>query len=122
MAADALPLALGAKHETYMSPLPTKAHRKNGDSGSTSAIKNLDDQNTTIAYMMALFGSLKLLQMILAQLELRSVTNVQYINRRCTDLANSLPELRTIVRHGQNALRESLAIRTAATISVEKLL
>ncbi|KAH8702829.1 hypothetical protein GQ44DRAFT_631205 [Phaeosphaeriaceae sp. PMI808] len=65
--------------------------------------------------------SLELLQLILAQLDLRSVLNVRYVNRRCADLVDSLPELRTIARYGQNALRGSLAINTAATISVEKL-
>lgn len=64
---------------------------------------------------------LELLQLILARLDLRSVMNVRYVNRRCADLVDSLPELRTIARHGQNALRGSLAINTAATISVEKL-
>jgi hypothetical protein len=65
--------------------------------------------------------SLELQQLILAQLVLRSVRNVRYVNRRCADLVDSLPELRTIARYGQNALRGSIAINTAATISVEKL-
>jgi hypothetical protein len=65
--------------------------------------------------------SLELLQLILAQLDLRSVLNVRYANRRCADLVDSLPEFRTIARCGQNALRGALAINTAATISVEKL-
>jgi hypothetical protein len=65
--------------------------------------------------------SLELLQLILAQLDLRSVLNVRYVNRRCADLVDSLPELRTIARYGQNALRGSLAINTTVTISVEKL-
>lgn len=65
--------------------------------------------------------SLELLQLILAQLDLRSVLNVRYVNRRCADITDSLPELQTIAHHGQNALRGSLAINTAATISVEKL-
>lgn len=64
---------------------------------------------------------LEFVQMILVQLDLRSVMNVRYANRWCADLVDSLPELRTIVRHGQTALRGSLAINTAAIISVEKL-
>jgi hypothetical protein len=64
---------------------------------------------------------LELLQLILARLDLRSVMNVRYVNRRCADLVDSLPELRAIARYGQNALRGSLAINTAANISVEKL-
>lgn len=65
--------------------------------------------------------SLELLQLILAQLDLRSVLNVRYIKRRCADLVDSLPELQTMVRYGQNALRGSLVIRTASTTSLENL-
>jgi hypothetical protein len=65
--------------------------------------------------------SLELLHLILAQLDLRSVLNVRYVNRRCAELVTSLPECRRIALYGQNALRGSLAINNAATITVEKL-
>lgn len=65
--------------------------------------------------------SLELLHLILAQLDIRSVMNVRYVNSRCAELVDSLPELRTIARNGQNALRGSLAINTAPNISVERL-
>ncbi|KAF1845757.1 uncharacterized protein K460DRAFT_282437 [Cucurbitaria berberidis CBS 394.84] len=65
--------------------------------------------------------SLELLHLILAQLDLISILNVRYVNKRCSDLTDSLPELQAIARYGQNALRGSLAINTAAAITVEKL-
>lgn len=85
----------------YATPLPRKPAKRNA-----GVLETLSSE---------------LLQLTLAQLDLRSVLNVRYVNRRCFDIVDSLPELRKIARYGQSALRGSLAINTAATISVEKL-
>jgi hypothetical protein len=58
---------------------------------------------------------------IIAQMYVGSALNVQYVNRRRTDLIDLLPELRTIARYSENVLRGSLAIYTIVTVSVEKL-
>lgn len=64
---------------------------------------------------------LELLQEIFGQLDLRTLTNVRYVNRRATELVDSLPQYRAITTHARNALRGILGIGTGRWITCSLL-
>ncbi|KAH6653365.1 hypothetical protein BKA67DRAFT_501432, partial [Truncatella angustata] len=63
----------------------------------------------------------ELQQEILSQLDLRSLTVFQRVNRRATELVNSLPQYKTINTHALNALRGILSIETGKWITYKTL-
>jgi hypothetical protein len=63
----------------------------------------------------------ELLQEILSQLDLRTLTDFRRINRRAIELVNSLPQYKAINTHALNALRGILSIETGRWITCRTL-
>jgi hypothetical protein len=64
---------------------------------------------------------LEILQDVLVQLDLRSLMNFRYVNKRAVELVASLPQYITITKHAQNALCGILCIQTGVWITCEML-
>ncbi|POR35733.1 F-box domain-containing protein [Tolypocladium paradoxum] len=64
---------------------------------------------------------LELLQEILCQLDLRTLTDFRYVNRRATELVDYLPQHRAITTHARNTLRAILGIGTGRWITCKSL-
>lgn len=64
---------------------------------------------------------LELIQTVLSLLDLHSISRVQQVNRRASELVSSLPHYRGVVQHAQNALRGIYAIGTGSSITLAKL-
>ncbi|KAH6975356.1 hypothetical protein BKA56DRAFT_618867 [Ilyonectria sp. MPI-CAGE-AT-0026] len=64
---------------------------------------------------------LELIQIVLGLLDLNSISRVQQVNRRTSELVSSLPHYRALVQHAQNALRGISAIGTGSSITLAKL-
>jgi hypothetical protein len=63
----------------------------------------------------------EVLHCIIAQLDLRTVTNFHYVNRRARNLAASLPLYRCIRTHARNVLRCILGNSVGSRITLETL-
>jgi hypothetical protein len=63
----------------------------------------------------------ELLQEILSQLDLRTLTDFTRVNRRALELVNSLPQYKAINTHALNALRGILSIETGRWITYTTL-
>src|SRR6266699_2232047 len=63
----------------------------------------------------------ELVERILSQLDLRTLTDFRRVNRRATELVNFLPEYKTITTHARNALRGILSIETSRWITCSTL-
>lgn len=55
---------------------------------------------------------LELLHQTLVQLDLRSLMNFRYVNRRAAELVESEPQYKAIAKFAQNALRGILSVQT----------
>jgi len=64
---------------------------------------------------------LELLQEILYQLDLHTLTDFRLVNRRAIRLVNSLPKYKAINKHAPNALRGILSIETGRWITCSTL-
>jgi hypothetical protein len=64
---------------------------------------------------------LELLQEILSQIDLQTLTDFQRVNRGAAKLVNSLPQLKAINTHAPNALRGILSIKTGRWITCATL-
>ena len=64
---------------------------------------------------------LELLYEILVHLDIRSLTNFKYVNRRAAELVESQPHYKTIVKYAQNAVRGILCVQTGTWITCEIL-
>lgn len=64
---------------------------------------------------------LELLQIILSQLDIRTLTDFQFVNRRAAELAGSLPKYSAINRYFPIAIRAILSIHTGRWITCETL-
>ncbi|KAJ2985879.1 hypothetical protein NUW58_g5298 [Xylaria curta] len=63
----------------------------------------------------------ELLAEILCQLDLRTLLDFRYVNRRAADLVNYLPQYKGITTHARNALRGILSIETGRWITCAAL-
>jgi hypothetical protein len=75
---------------------------------------------------LATTGTLKslpieLMHDVLVRLDMRSLMNFRYVNKRAAELVESLPEYKIITKHAQNVLRRILCTQTGAWITCEKL-
>ena len=64
---------------------------------------------------------LELIQDVLSQLDLYSLTTFRRINRRAVEVVESIPQYKAITTHALDALRGSLSIGTGHLISCETL-
>lgn len=64
---------------------------------------------------------LELLQIILSQLDIRTLTGFQIVNRRAAELVSSLPKYSAINRYFRTAIRAILSIHTGRWITCEAL-
>lgn len=64
---------------------------------------------------------LELIGEILKTLDLRTLMDLRYANRRATEIINSIPQYKAIRKHAPNALRGILAIQTGRYITLEHL-
>ena len=64
---------------------------------------------------------LELLHEMLVHLDLRSLMNFRYVNRRAAELVESQPKYKTITKYAQNALRGILCIQTGTWITSKML-
>lgn len=64
---------------------------------------------------------LELLQVLLAQLDLRTLTDFRRVNQRALQVVDSIPGYKAITTHAPNALRGILSIGTGRWITCETL-
>ena len=64
---------------------------------------------------------LELLQALLAQLDLRSLSDFRLVNRRAAEVVGSIPQYKVVTTHAPNVLRGILSIRTGRWITCEML-
>nr|POE53538.1 hypothetical protein CFP56_28760 [Quercus suber] len=64
---------------------------------------------------------LELLHLVMAKLDLRSLTNFRYVNRRTAELVDSQPQYRVVARYARSSIRGVLSIQTGAWITCETL-
>ncbi|KAF2459722.1 hypothetical protein BDY21DRAFT_176813 [Lineolata rhizophorae] len=64
---------------------------------------------------------LELLQVLLAQLDLRTLTDFRRVNKRALQVVDSIPGYKAITTHAPNALRGILSIGTGRWITCETL-
>lgn len=64
---------------------------------------------------------LELLHETLLQLDIRSLMNLRYVNRRAVDIVDSQPAYRTIAKFAPRAVRAILGVQTGAWITCELL-
>lgn len=64
---------------------------------------------------------LDLLQPLLTQLDLCTLTDLRRINQRGRDVVDSIPEYRIIITHAPDALRALLSVKAARYVTCESL-
>lgn len=65
---------------------------------------------------------LDILQEILPQLDLRTLTDLQYVNRCAADVVRHLPQFKLLTKHARNVLRGALAIETGHYVTCDQVL
>ena len=64
---------------------------------------------------------LELIELVLCQLDIRSLMESQRVNRRAMDVIKTMPRYKTIVTHARNSLRGILSIETGRWITCDAL-